>query len=80
MTSDALCECHLPPMCSCCQREVERVRGSIWHGTLNLCDECFLQWYDPDNGTIDNTDPMSIGNYVRKKHGLPALPGDIVTY
>lgn len=61
------------PVCDCCQREVSRVRGSMWHGDSRICEECFFQWYDPDTGAIDVTDPVSIGNHVRKKHGLPAL-------
>lgn len=61
------------PTCDCCQREVERVRSSMWHGDNRICLECFSQWYDPDNGSIDVTDPVSIGNYVRKKHGLGSL-------
>ena len=68
--TDALCECHLPPVCECCQREVDKVRGSMW-GHRSTCDECFFQWYDPDRGVSDPIDPVSIGNYVRKKHGLP---------
>lgn len=63
----------LPKICDACQREVDYVRGSMWHGTARICRECFGQWYDPDNGEIDNTDPVSIGNYVRKKHGLPPI-------
>jgi hypothetical protein len=74
MTFNAsLCECHLRPVCDCCQREVERVRGSVWHGTSRLCPECFGQWYDPDNESVDPTDPISIGNAIRRRHGLPAL-------
>ena len=61
------------PVCDCCQREVERVRSSMWHGTARICLECFGQWYDPDNGSFDNCDPVSLGNYVRSKHGLPPL-------
>jgi hypothetical protein len=61
------------PVCDCCQREVERVRGSIWHGQSRICTDCFFQWYDPDNKQVDPTNPVSIGNYVRKKHGLPPL-------
>jgi Zn-finger nucleic acid-binding protein len=65
MTDDAsLCECHLPPFCDYCQREVQRVRGSI-----RICPECFGEWYDG----CGSTDPLIIGNYVRRKHGLPAL-------
>lgn len=68
-----MCECCLPPVCACCLREVERVRGSMWHGPHRICDECFGQWYDPDSCEVDPTDPISIGNYVRKKHGLEAI-------
>ena len=62
--------------CDCCQRTVERVRGSMWHGDARICLECFAQWYDPDNNEVDQTSPVSIGNYVRKKHGLPPLMED----
>ena len=51
--------------CRYCRRECEKVKP--------MCSECFSQWYDADNSTIDKTDPVSIGNYVRKKHGLPPL-------
>lgn len=60
--------------CDACQREVDYVRGSMWHGVSRICRECFFQWYDPDNGTFDSNDPVSLGNYVRKKHGLAPLP------
>lgn len=60
-------------VCDCCRRAVDYVRTSQWHGEDALCRECFSQWYDPDNDTIDIADPKSIGNYVRKKHGLPPL-------
>lgn len=62
-----------PLVCDCCKRTVDRVRGSMWHGTARICLECFCQWYDPDSHEINPTDPESIGNYVRKKHGLPPL-------
>jgi hypothetical protein len=62
-----------PPVCDCCKRTVEKVRGSMWHGESKICIECFHQWYDPDNDEVDPTKPLSIGNYVRKKHGLPPL-------
>ncbi len=61
------------PVCDACQREVDRVRGSMWHGDAGICTECFCQWYDPDNGTFDNCNPVELGNYVRSKHGLPPL-------
>lgn len=61
------------PVCDCCRREVDRVRGSVWHGEDHICPECFSQWYDPDCGSFDNTDPIQLGNYVRAKHGLPPL-------
>ena len=70
MIDHALCECHLPPFCDCCQREVERVRGSMWHGNNRLCSECFGAWYD---GADDPTDPINVGNYTRRKLGLPLL-------
>jgi hypothetical protein len=61
------------PICDCCKRCVDKVRGSMWHGDSRICLECFYQWYDPD-GAVDPTDPVSIGNHVRKKHGLEPLP------
>jgi hypothetical protein len=61
------------PICDCCQREVEYVRGSMWHGDARICLDCFGQWYDPDNETVEPTKPVSIGNYVRAKFGLPPL-------
>lgn len=64
------------PICECCRREVDRVRGSIW-GHEHSCIECFFQWYDPDNSTFDARNPRSIGNYVRSKHGLPPLADDV---
>lgn len=60
-------------ICDCCQRKVDYVRGSMWHGTSRICRLCFFQWYDPDGG-VDQTDPISIGNHVRAKHDLPPLP------
>jgi hypothetical protein len=61
------------PHCDACQRDVEYVRGSIWHGEHRICHECFCQWYDPDNGSFDSNNPVSLGNHVRSKHGLPPL-------
>jgi hypothetical protein len=60
-------------VCDCCQRISPRVRGSMWHGDHRICSECFAQWYDPDNGSFDNRDPMSLGNYVRQKNGLEPI-------
>lgn len=60
------------PVCDGCKREVDYVRGSMWHGDLRICLECFYEWYDPHTGT-DQTNPISVGNYVRKQHGLTAL-------
>jgi len=70
--------CSVPDdgVCDCCHRMVPRVQGSIWHGDYRLCEECFGQWYDPDSKSVDNTDPISIGNYIRWKHGLPAREGN----
>lgn len=62
------------PVCDACQRQVDRVRGSMWHGDSAICTDCFSQWYDPDNGTFNPCDPVQLGNHVRKKHGLPPLP------
>lgn len=61
------------PICDCCQRQVDCVRGSMWHGDAAICTECFSQSYDPDNGTFDNCNPIELGNYVRAKHGLSPL-------
>lgn len=57
------------PICAACQREVDYVRGSMWHGEDKICRECFIEWYDGHG----STNPVEIGNYVREKHGLPAL-------
>ena len=61
-------------ICDCCRRQVDYVCGSMWHGTGQLCRDCFYQWYDPDNNTFDPCDAVSLGNYVRRKHGLGPLP------
>lgn len=68
--------CHSTLICDTCRREVDYVRGSMWHGTSRICRECFIMWYDGDEG-VDPTDPVSIGNAVRRKHGLPEL-GEIL--
>ena len=60
-------------ICQYCRREVEFVRTSFWHGDAKLCGECLAQWYDPDNDQVSTTDPVSIGNHVRLKHGQPLL-------
>ena len=60
-------------ICDCCRREVDYFRGSFWHGDTRICRECFAQWCDPDNDQLDSTDPVSVGNYVRLRHGLPPL-------
>lgn len=61
------------PTCDCCKRKVDRVRSSMWHGKDLICTECFSQWYDPDNASFDNCNPVELGNYVRRKHGLPPM-------
>jgi hypothetical protein len=61
------------PICDACQREVDYVRGSMWHGSSRICRDFFSQWYDPDNGTFDPCDPIQLGNYIRAKHGLPPI-------
>jgi hypothetical protein len=66
--------CDIRPTCDACKREVDRVRGSMWHGDSCICTECFCQWYDPDNDSFDPCDQTSLGNYIRSKHGLPPLP------
>lgn len=60
-------------ICQCCRRDVDHVRESFWHGDARICRECFARWYDPDNDQIGSTDCVSIGNYVRLRHGLPPL-------
>jgi hypothetical protein len=60
-------------ICDCCRRNVDYVRGSFWHGDARICLECFAQWYDLDNDQIDSSDRVSLGNYVRLRHGLPPL-------
>ena len=60
-------------VCDCCQRKVDKVKGTPWHGVAQLCQDCLFQWYDPDNDTFDHCNPIELGNYVRKKHGLPPL-------
>jgi hypothetical protein len=70
---DLACQTADATRCDCCKRPVERVRSSMWHGEHRICLECFGQWYDPDNGSFDNTNPVELGNYVRSKHGLPPL-------
>jgi len=61
------------PFCDCCERTVERVLHSICHGESAICFECLFMWYDPYHASIDRTDSVSIGNAVRKKHGLEPL-------
>lgn len=63
-------------VCDCCKREVEKVRGSVWHGDDLICLECFYEWYDPSGPSITYENAQSverIGNYVRAKHGLPPM-------
>ncbi len=65
-------------ICDCCCRKVDYFRGSFWHGDTRICRECFAQWCDLDNDSIDPADPHSIGNYVRLKNGLPPLAAALV--
>lgn len=60
-------------ICHACQREVDRVRSSMWHYPDRICLECFYQWYDPDYEGVDSTSALSIGNATRRKLGLPLL-------
>jgi hypothetical protein len=60
-------------ICDCCRREVDYVRASFWHGDARLCRECFAQWCSPDCDQFGSGGPMSVGNYVRLRHGLPPL-------
>lgn len=60
-------------VCHACQRAVDRVRGTPWHGPYRICLECFYQWYDPDVGDVDPTSSLSVGNATRRKLGLPLL-------
>jgi hypothetical protein len=59
--------------CHACQRDVDHVRGSMWHGEHRICLDCFAQWYDPDYGDVDQTSARSVGNATRRKLGLPLL-------
>jgi hypothetical protein len=62
--------------CDCCQRIVDYVRGSMWHGDDRICRECFGEWYDPNRPLKDEddlVDKLSIGNWIRKKHDLAPL-------
>jgi hypothetical protein len=60
-------------ICPFCRRDVEFVKASYWHGDANICRECLAQWHDPDNDQVGASDPVSIGNPVRLRHGLPPL-------
>jgi len=60
-------------ICDSCQRDVDYVRGSFWHGDARICRECLAQWCDPDNDQLASADAASVGNYVRLRHGLPPL-------
>jgi hypothetical protein len=60
-------------ICDCCRRDVDYVRASFWHGDARLCRECLAQWYSPDYDQFGSANPMSVGNYVRLRHGLPLL-------
>ena len=64
-----------PPIkyqCNACEREVDFVRSSMWHAPQLICLDCFYMWYDPDYADVDATSPLSVGNAVRRKHGLTA--------
>lgn len=69
----ASCEPRLA--CDCCRRLVDYLRGSIWHGEDRICRQCFVEWYDGERPTMgtDESDKLAIGEWVRKKHGLPPL-------
>ena len=65
-------------VCDCCRRKVDYVRTSMWHEPDLICRECFMEWYDGDDPSIsadlDNvSNKLRIGNWIRKKHGLPPL-------
>lgn len=60
-------------ICECCRREVDYFKGSFWHGETRICRECFARWSDFDDASIVSGDLLSVGNYVRLKHGLPPL-------
>jgi hypothetical protein len=49
-------------ICDCCQRDVDRVRGSMWHGQARICMACFYVWYDCGDET--SSDPARIKAYV----------------
>jgi hypothetical protein len=46
-------------ICDCCQREVDYVRGSRWHGKARICLPCFYVWYD-----CNMIEPEKIRAYV----------------
>jgi hypothetical protein len=73
--TETMASCEVMRACDCCKREVDYVRGSIWHGEDRICCECFVEWYDGDRPTMgtDDSDALAIGNWVRKRHGLPPL-------
>ena len=60
-------------ICHACQRKVERLRGSPWHGSHRICPDCFAQWYDLDYDDVDPTSALSVGNATRRKLGIPLL-------
>jgi hypothetical protein len=67
-------------ICDCCKRKVDSVRSGpvaeLWFGDDRICRECFIEWYDGNRPTADcdQSNKLNIGNWVRKKHGLQALP------
>jgi len=43
-----------------------------------ICSECFIEWYDGDRPIkceADLRDALAIGNWIRKRHGLPPMKG-----
>jgi len=61
----------LPKTCWVC----ERTFPATEHVTAFGCYECFSVWYDGDDApeSVDRTLRRDVGNWVRKKHGLPPL-------
>lgn len=63
--SENISDSYMTPICPTCKREDQTTKA--W-----CCFECFSEWYDGGSGGPHET-YESIGNYVRKKHGLPPL-------
>ena len=58
-------------LCDCCGRDVDYVRGSMWHGEHRICRACFYVWYD--GGCAD---PEKIKEYVLHAAAAGTWPFD----